>query len=185
MRWHGCLAESEVQLNTGRPSARQRVRCRRPRRIAPHVRSHHPARQRASQRPGIDTSRPLDDPSLIEDGTQATQRVDLGFDHDFALPPPRVIQERGDVQRDVLRQIEPEQRTGHILDERPDRVALAVIDGKIAAVPARGRGEMMDHRLVDVQTPVALEPESKPEIDIFEVAEVAFVESANFFEGLP
>ena len=44
--------------------------------------------------------------------------------------------ERREVQREMLREVTPEQRPRHVLDERPDGVPLAVVHREVAAIPA-------------------------------------------------
>ena len=124
----------------------------------------------------------LNEPSPSEDGRKTAQRIELGPEHDVALSAPRVIQERRDVERDVLRQIQPQQRSRHILEKRPHDVSLSVIDGEVTAVPRQARAHVANNRGVHVEAPVAAQPKAKAEIDVLEIAEILLVEAADLIE---
>ena len=82
------------------------------------------------------------------------------FARNPTAPWPRGSEHRKspEIQRDVIGKQQPEERPGHVLDEGPDEVALAVIDGEIATLAGRGRSEMARGSRRRVKAPIACEP---------------------------
>ena len=92
--------------------------------------------------------------TIEENIGEPANRVELGAPHGAPLAPPRIEEQSRKIERDVLRQIPPQQRGRHVLDERPDHVAFAVIHRKIAAVSAQARADVVHDRRVHVHAAI-------------------------------
>ena len=116
---------------------------------------------------------------------QAAERMPFGTPDRTALAPERIEEERRHVERQMLGQVQPEQRRRHVLDEGPDAVALAVIHGEVTAVSAQRRADMPHDGRGHVETAVTVQAEAEAQVDVLEVTEVRLVEPANLVEGRP
>src|SRR6516225_9855177 len=100
------------------------------------------AAKRLFQRPKAYRPSALDDTALHEHRTQASNCVQLCLKHNLALASPRIKRKGYKVQHDMLRQIPPEERGRHVLDEGPNHVPLPVIDGEVTSVTAESRADV-------------------------------------------
>src|SRR5690606_27740213 len=94
-------------------------------------------------------------------------------------------QEEEQAHGQMDRQKRPEQRPGHVLDEGPEPVAGAVIDAERAVAADRGRADVADDGVADLDAAAAGEAQAEGEVVVLAIAEVPFVEAALGKEGVP
>ena len=129
-----------------------------------------PYLQYRGRAPGLNTA------ALPPHEGQALQGVFLGLQKQF---PPASFREQEDrcrkgsqVDRDVQRQKDPEERGGHVFDKHPHRIAVSMINGEVAPLASRRRSaRVMNDRFrnIDGSVPGQTKPES--EIDVLQITE--------------
>ena len=127
----------------------------------------------------VDLDIVLNEPAFCQHFGKSARGIEDGAPDRATLSAQGEINSKEHHCKNVQGQEQPDVRRGHIFEKRPDHVAIAVIDGKVAA-PARAcAAHMVDNRIRHIQAFCAVQAKTKAEVYIFEVGEIILVKAAD------
>jgi hypothetical protein len=113
---------------------------------------------------------------------QLPDGIQFGTFNHLKLAVAGKVQHFDQIQHQMQWQAEPEQQSRHIFLHSPDQIAVSVIHRKIAAPASNGRTHMARNGPGNIQAAVTGQQIAEAEIDIFNVAEVIFIEATQLIE---
>ena len=122
--------------------------------------------------------------AVPEDRGEAAHRVDFRSQRNPEAAPEGERDHSQQIDEDVLWEIKPDKRRGHVLGVRPYKVAMGVVEHEVALAEGCRGANVLYNRARHIPATVPRQAQAEPEVSVLVVAEEPVVESTNFDKGV-